>query len=98
MKQDEKHRLRLGSTVRLNLKWDMSSALSWTSRLFYNTSYKHIETEFENRISYAFSNHFSAAFNIIFRYDDSVITDQPKTFKNLLQYNELFSFGFEYKF
>ena len=35
--------------------------------------------------------------NVNLRFDDSVILDEPKTFKSLLQYNELFSFGFSLK-
>lgn len=98
LKEDERMILRLGSTIRLNLAWDFSSKFHWTSRFFYNTSYSHVEAEFENRLTYAFSNYLSTTFNLILRYDDSVILEEPKNFKNLLQYNELFSFGFEYRF
>lgn len=42
---DQKHRLRFGSSVRLDLDWNFHQALNWTSRLFYNTSYKHVEVE-----------------------------------------------------
>ncbi|MDO5035755.1 MAG: DUF3078 domain-containing protein [Porphyromonas sp.] len=98
LQEAEKHKIRIGSTVRLNLNWDFSDILTWSSRFFYNTSYSSVETEFENRVTYAFSKHLTATFNVILRFDDSVILDEPKTFSNLLQYNELFSFGFEYKF
>ena len=99
LKPDQKYRFRYGSSVRLDLNWDFSSSLNWTSRLFYNTSYKHIEVEFDNILSYSFNQFFSLRMTLNTRYDDSVIlpAGEAKTFKNLLQYNELLSIGFAYK-
>lgn len=97
--QDQRFRARLGSSIHLNLNWDFSTSLNWTSRLFYSTSYKHVEIEFDNSINYAFTRFFTARFSLNTRFDDSVIlpADMPKTFMNLLQYNQLFSLGFSYK-
>lgn len=97
--EDQKFRIRFGSSLHLNLNWDFSSSLNWTSRLFYSTSYKHVEIEFDNSINYAFSRFFTARFSLNTRFDDSVIlpVDVPKNFKSLLQYNQLFSLGFAYK-
>lgn len=97
LRPDQQFLFRLGSSLRANLIWDFSSLVTWTSRFQYTTSYKHVETEFENTLTYALTQHLSTKINISLRYDDSVILDVPKTFKNLLQYNELFSFGFAYK-
>lgn len=97
LQEDQDYLLRLGSSLRMNLDWQFSDAFSWRSRLYYNTSYKHIETELENTLEYAFNKYFSTMLNINLRFDDSVILDEPKTFKSLLQYNELFSFGFSLK-
>lgn len=96
---DQRIRVRFGSSVHLNLNWDFSTYLNWTSRLFYSTSYKHVEIEFDNSINYAFNRYFTARFSLNTRYDDSVIlpVDVPMTFKNLLQYNQLFSLGFTFK-
>ena len=93
---DEKHKLRLGSTVRMTLDFDLSQSVTWHSRVFYNTSFKHIETEFENTLNFSINKYFSTRINLHLRFDDSVITDD-KSFKKLLQYNELISFGFTYK-
>ena len=97
LQEDQDYLLRLGSSLRMNLDWQFSDAFSWRSRLYYNTSYKHIETELENTLEYAFNKYFSTMLNVNLRFDDSVILDEPKTFKSLLQYNELFSFGFSLK-
>ncbi|SJZ54929.1 DUF3078 domain-containing protein [Porphyromonas cangingivalis] len=93
---DEKHKLRLGSTVRMALDFDLSQSVTWQSRVFYNTSFQHVETEFENTLNFSINKYFSTRINLHLRFDDSVITDD-KSFKKLLQYNELISFGFTYK-
>lgn len=93
---DEKYKLRLGSTVRMALDFDLSQSVTWQSRVFYNTSFKHVETEFENTLNFSINKYFSTRINLHLRFDDSVITDD-KSFKKLLQYNELISFGFTYK-
>lgn len=97
LQPDQNFLFRLGSSVRVNLIWDFSSIVTWSSRFLYNTSYKHVETELENTLTYALTQYLSTKININLRYDDSVILEEPKTFKNLLQFNELFSFGFAYK-
>lgn len=98
LEENENFRFRLGSTIHLNLDWDINDRLNWRSRMYYNTSFKHVEVEFENALTFTFNRFFSTRLAVDLRYDDSVIIDEPKTFKNLLQYNQLFSLGFEYKF
>lgn len=98
LQEHERSKFRLGSSVHLNLSWDFNDRINWRSRLFYNTSYSHVEVDFENALSFAFNRFFSARVALDLRYDDSVILEVPKTFKNLLQYNQLLSLGFEYKF
>ena len=97
LQPDQNFLFRLGSTIRTNLIWDFTSYFYWESRFLYNTSYKHVETEFENNLYYSFSRFFSLKLGINLRFDDSVILDEPKTIKNLLQYNQIFSLGFTYK-
>ena len=99
LKPDQRYRFRYGSSVRLDLNWDFSSTLNWTSRLFYNTSYKHVEMEFDNTLSYSFNQFFSLRMTLNTRFDDSVIlpAGEVKSLKTLLQYNELLSIGFAYK-
>lgn len=97
LEDGQEHLIRLGSSVRANLNWQFSEALFWRSRLYYNTSYHHIETELENTMEYAFNKYFSIMLSLNLRFDDSVIIDGPKDFKSLLQYNELLSFGFSIK-
>lgn len=94
---EEDYLLRLGSSFRFNLNWQFTDAIHWRSRVYYNTSYHHVEAELENTLEFAFNQYFSTMLSVNLRFDDSVIIDGPKDFKSLLQYNEFFSFGFSYK-
>lgn len=96
LKPDERYKVRLGSTVRMALDFDLSQTVTWQSRLFYNTSFSHVETELENTLNFSLNKYFSTRINLHLRFDDSVITND-KSFRKLLQYNELISFGFTYK-
>jgi len=69
--------------------------LTWTSRLFFNTSYQAIEAEWENTLDMALTRYFSTRFNLNLRYDDAV--RPTKAWNRHLQYNELLSFGFNYR-
>lgn len=83
----------IGSMFRANLDFDITQSFAWRSRLFYNTSYKRIETEWENAFIFALSKYFSTRLNVHLRFDDAV----PKTPENpyRIQINQLFSFGIE---
>ena len=69
--------------------------LTWTSRLYFNTSYKNVEVEWENTLDMALTRYFSTRFNLNLRYDDAVLPYPG--WHRYLQYNELLSFGFNYR-
>lgn len=96
LKPEENHKLRIGSTLRASLNYTYSQTVSWQSRLYFNTSWQHLESEFENTLVLAFTNNFSTRLNLNLRFDDSVIVPE-KSFRKLLQYNQLLSFGFTYR-
>lgn len=84
-----------GSIIRIESIFDYSQTISWQSRFLYNTSYKRIETEWENSINFALTQYFSTRINVIMRFDDAVpITPENP---NPLQINEIFSLGFSYQ-
>ncbi len=85
----------LGSTVRAKIDWQFNMDVSWTSRFYFNTSYSHIETEWENTLNMKIGRYFSTRINLHLRYDDSV--PALKNWQRYLQINELLSFGFNYK-
>ena len=86
---------RFGSTIRAAWEWKVNMNLTWTSRLFFNTSYQAIEAEWENTLDMALTRYFSTRFNLNLRYDDAV--RPTKAWNRHLQYNELLSFGFNYR-
>ncbi len=85
----------IGSMLRANMIWDFTDTFAWESRLYYNTSYKRIETEFENSLIFAFNRYFSTRVNVLLRYDDAV----PLTPENRsrLQIYEMLTVGFDLK-
>jgi len=84
-----------GSTINATLNFQINRNVSWYSRFYYNTNYKRIEGEWENRFSFAWSRFFSTNITLNMRYDDGVAKSED--FNSLLQINELLSFGFNYK-
>mgnify|MGYP002166925389 FL=1 len=84
-----------GSTINASLNFQINRNVSWYSRFYYNTNYKRIEGEWENRFSFAWSRFFSTNITLNMRYDDGVAKSED--FNSLLQINELLSFGFNYK-
>ncbi len=85
----------LGSTLRARIDWQFNMDVSWTSRFYFNTSYSHIETEWENTLNMKIGRYFSTRINLHLRYDDSV--PPLNNWQRYLQVNELLSFGFNYK-
>lgn len=84
-----------GSTINATLNFQFNRNVSWYSRFYYNTSYKRIEGEWENRFTFAWSRFFSTNITVNMRYDDGVA--KRDDFDSYLQINELLSFGFNYK-
>ncbi len=85
----------IGSTIKAQINWQFNMDISWTSRLNFNTSYSHIETEWENTLNMKVGRYFSTRINLHLRYDDSV--PPQSNWQRYLQINELLSFGFNYK-
>lgn len=85
----------IGSMLRANMIRDFTDTFAWESRLYYNTSYKRVETEFENSLIFAFNRYFSTRVNVLLRYDDAV----PLTPENRsrLQIYEMLTVGFDLK-
>ena len=83
----------IGSMLRADLTWDFSQSLRWQSRFYYNTSYKRVETEWENALIFAFSKFFSTRVNLHLRFDDAA--SHGADLMSRIQVNQLLSFGFE---
>ena len=90
------HILRtFGSTVTMNKTTKFNKNITWFSRVYYFTNYERVIGEFENKLDIALSRFFSTTFYIYLRYDDGVTKKEATN--SYLQINEMFSFGFSYK-
>lgn len=93
---------QVGSTVKLDMTYNINWRVSWMSRLSYFTTYKNVVGEFENTLNLAINRFFSTRIYLHIRYDDNVTKsykDGSKTdlYDTYFQTNQLLSFGFNYK-
>lgn len=86
---------RLGSSISGNMAVNFSRNISWQSRVNYFTTYEQVVGEFENTLILAISRYFSTRIYLYVRYDDGVEKKEPNN--SYFQYNQLLSFGFNYK-
>ena len=63
--------------------------MSWSSRLYYFTSYSMLKVEFENTIDFRISRFFTGRFYAYPRFDDS--RDRKREIK------EMMTIGFSYR-
>ena len=86
---------QFGSTVNSTITFQFNKNVSWYSRLYYFTNYERVLGEFENRLNLALSRFFSTTITVNLRFDDAVT--KSADYDTYLQINEIFSFGFNYK-
>lgn len=79
---------QIGTTVSSTLNWKISNDISWSSRMYYFTSYKSIQAEFENTFNFNVSRHFTSTLYLYPRFDDSL--------DDKIQMKEMLAFGFNY--
>ncbi|MDR0743742.1 MAG: DUF3078 domain-containing protein [Tannerella sp.] len=84
-----------GSSINMTNNTRFSKTVTWYSRFNYFTNYERVTGEFENKVDIALSKFFSTTLYLYLRYDDGV-TKVPDS-DTYLQMNEMFSFGFSYK-
>jgi hypothetical protein len=84
-----------GSTIDFNMTLKPNRDVTWKSRLKYFTSYSRVIGEFENSLDLAVSRFFSTLLYLHLRYDDGVTKADATS--SYLQWSQLISFGFNYK-
>jgi len=87
-----------GSRLEFNCKFNICKNFTWKSRLYAFTSYKYVEAEFENVLSYAFNKYFSTEVNTLWRFDDSRNKQYYDSTLGYFQFKEYFTFGLSYNF
>ena len=63
--------------------------------MIYFTTYEMVNWDFENTFNLQISRFFSTRINLHVRYNDGVA--KAEDFKSYFQFNQLLSFGFNYK-
>lgn len=94
IEKGKKYIINTGSTVNAKVTITFNRAVSFSSRFKFFTDYKKAVAESENELKLAFSQYFSTRIYLFVIYDDS-----KNKHKDLghFQYNQLLSFGFNYK-
>lgn len=76
-------------------RFGKNNRVVWYSRLYYFTNYEYALGEFENKFDFILNKYFSTTIHIFLRYDDRITKSEE--IDSYLQVNELFSFGFAYR-
>lgn len=88
LKEGDSFLHEFGATLTSKFDWKMGPNATWSSRLYYFTSYSKVVAEFENTISFNISRYFSARIYAYPRFDDSR--------DHKIQFKEMVTFGFNY--
>lgn len=88
IKADHSSLHNFGSTITTKFDWKMGENATWSSRLYYFTTYHGIKAEFENTFNFKISRFFSARVYLYPRFDDSSDTKA--------EIKEMLTIGFNY--
>ena len=81
---------QFGSSFDATVKWEFMRNMYISSRIYYFTSYKHVQVDFENTFNFILNRYFSTKLEFKMRYDDSA---EPNERGSFLQIKEMLSFG-----
>ena len=84
-----------GSKIVMTQNARFNKSMTLYSRLNYFTNYERIECEFENKLDILLNKYFSTTIHLILRYDDGIAKKEGSS--TFLQINEIFAFGFSYR-
>lgn len=82
-----------GSQTTINLTWNLSDNISWKTRLYGYTTYKRMEAEWENTLSFQFNRYLATKLFLYPRFDDGRKRDDKLGY---WMFREYFSIGFSY--
>lgn len=91
-----KTRSEIGSNAEATLSWDITSNISWKSRMFLFTDYHYFQADWENTFTFNITRFLSTQFYIHPRYDSSTIFGASDW--HYWQLKEILSFGLSYTF
>ncbi len=90
----DRHSLHdFGSQTTIDLTWNFSDYISWKTRLYGYTTYKRVEAEWENTLSFQFNRYLATKIFLYPRFDDGRTRDEKLGY---WMFREYFSIGFSY--
>ena len=84
-----------GSTITMTQTAKLNKSVTLYTRIYYFTNYERIISEVENKLDIILNKYFSTTIHVFLRYDDGVVKKEGSD--TFLQINELFAFGFSYR-
>ncbi|MDE6811266.1 MAG: DUF3078 domain-containing protein [Muribaculaceae bacterium] len=93
---DRKTRSEIGSSAELNLNWDITSNISWKSRVFLFSNYQYFQADWENTFNFTINRFLSTQLYVYPRFDSS--SDRTTSNWRYWQLKEILSFGLSYTF
>lgn len=85
-----------GSGCTFDLNWVFSDLIKWKTRLYAYTTYKRMQMEWENTVTFQFNRYLSSNLFIYPRFDDSTANKDDSL--GYWQFKEYLSIGFAYAF
>jgi hypothetical protein len=98
MRDGLRHQNDFGSKIEANCKFTIVKNLVWKSRLYYYTTYKYVEAEWENVLTYSFSRYIQTEFFTLWRFDDNRDMKYWDEKLGFFQFREYLTLGLAYKF
>lgn len=85
----------IGSNAEFNMSWDITSNISYKTRLFLFTDYSYFLSDWENTLSFSINKFLSTQVYVHLRYDTS--SESSTAWKKFMM-REILSFGLSYTF
>ncbi len=86
----------VGSNAEINMTWNITSNISWTSRMFLFTDYDYFLADWENTLNFNINKFLSTQIYLHPRYDSS--SDFKSSRWHYWMFKEILSFGLSYTF
>ncbi|MBQ9362874.1 MAG: DUF3078 domain-containing protein [Bacteroidaceae bacterium] len=87
-----------GSKIEFSCNLKILKNFSWRSRFYYFTTYKYVEGELENVLSFSFNKYISAELYTLWRFDDNRDMKYWDDSLGFFQFKEFFTLGLAYNF
>ena len=85
----------IGSNAEFNMSWDITSNISYKTRMFLFSDYSYFLGDWENTLSFSINKFLSTQIYVHLRYDTSA--EKYESWKNFMM-REILSFGLSYTF